>query len=379
MKTVRSCSSVNEWRDIVCPSQAGYQQHCTTFQAARGENLTLIEKGLFFHFVAVGLWWKSRQSLFVCSFHNNGAPLEMENSGNSRRETRLGRVQSLRLDARCHDQSTDVRHTRPSILLLEKCRGSLIVARRIHHWGWASAGIWRRFVRMWIDPSADFMLCIHPLGVWGRVNAVYRGNGVQIQHLWGVQLPCMSRGGRNLTTIGPIGTDKLDADAFSMNPSGLTATCIYMRIGNCLVVANGGRCHVFLVQMECLGETGWSRRFVEFQTWNWYYSFHACKLAITSMNLPPCGMYLLTFDKFHWVATSDGCEFIDCMQILLGLHQNCQRSTFLRVDDDRSACWCNQECSMCFSSIMYVHKKLLLHRWRALVYSLKLSSHYCLQ
>ena len=44
------------------------------------------------------------------------------------------------------------------------------------------------------------MLCIHPLGMWGRVNAVYRGNGVQTWHLWGVQLLFMSREGRNLTT-----------------------------------------------------------------------------------------------------------------------------------------------------------------------------------
>ena len=36
---------------------------------------------------------------------------------------------------------------------------------------------------------------------------------------------------------------------------------------------------------------------------------HARKLAITSIQLPSFGMYLLTFDEFHWAAASDGCEF----------------------------------------------------------------------
>ena len=33
------------------------------------------------------------------------------------------------------------------------------------------------------------------------------------------------------------------------------------------------------------------------------------------MQLPPCGMYLLTFDEFHWVAASDGHKFIDWIQL----------------------------------------------------------------
>ena len=97
------------------------------------------------------------------------------------------------------------------------------------------------------------------------------------------------------------------------------------------------------------------------------------------MQVPPCDMYLLVFDKFHWVAASNGREFIDCIQFLWGLNQNCWRSTLLREDDDRSAYRCNREYSICFSPIMYVYKKLLLHRWCTFVHSMKLSSHSHLQ
>ena len=37
------------------------------------------------------------------------------------------------------------------------------------------------------------------------------------------------------------------------------------------------------------------------------------------MQLPPCGIYLLTFDEFHWVAARDRREFIDCIQFLWAL------------------------------------------------------------
>ena len=58
-----------------------------------------------------------------------------------------------------------------------------------------------------------------------------------------------------------------------------------------------------------------------------------------------------------------------------GLHQNCRRSTLLREDDDRLAYGCNQECSICFSSVIYVYKKLILHRWSILVCSMALCSY----
>ena len=34
------------------------------------------------------------------------------------------------------------------------------------------------------------------------------------------------------------------------------------------------------------------------------------------MQLPPFGIYILAFDKFHRVTASDGHEFIDCIQFL---------------------------------------------------------------
>ena len=52
-----------------------------------------------------------------------------------------------------------------------------------------------------------------------------------------------------------------------------------------------------------------------------------------------------------------------------------RRSTLLREDDDRSAWRRKQEYSICFSSIVCVHKKLLLGRWCILVLSMKFSSH----
>ena len=48
---------------------------------------------------------------------------------------------------------------------------------------------------------------------------------------------------------------------------------------------------------------------------------------------------------------------------------------WMTEDDERSACRRNQECSICFSPIVYVHKKFLLHRWCTLVHSVKHSSH----
>ena len=97
------------------------------------------------------------------------------------------------------------------------------------------------------------------------------------------------------------------------------------------------------------------------------------------MQLPPCGMYRLTFNKFHWVTARNGRELIDCIQFLWDSQQDCRRSTFLRKDDDRSAWGRKQEYSICFSSIMLMHKKLLLGRWCILVYSMVLSSHSHLQ
>ena len=176
--------------------------------------------------------------------------------------------------------------------------------------------------------------------------------------------------------IGLVDADGVGIQTVFVDPFVVIARCMHRGVGHCLVVRKRVGCHIFLAHLEHLVELCWAPRPVEFQMWNWCYSSHACKLANNSMQLPPCGMYLLTFDKFHWVAASDGREFIDCIQFLWGLNQNCWRSTLLREDDDRSACSSNQEYSICFRSIMYAYKKLLLHRWYTLVHSLKLSSHH---
>ena len=52
-----------------------------------------------------------------------------------------------------------------------------------------------------------------------------------------------------------------------------------------------------------------------------------------------------------------------------------RRPISLREQDDRWACRRNQEYSICFSSVMYVCKKLLLDKWFIIVDSMKLSSH----
>ena len=57
----------------------------------------------------------------------------------------------------------------------------------------------------------------------------------------------------------------MDADAFSVDPLGLSDAYIYEDVGNCLLVKNVGRYHVFLAHMEYLGEAGWNQRPVDFQ------------------------------------------------------------------------------------------------------------------
>ena len=67
-------------------------------------------------------------------------------------------------------------------------------------------------------------------------------------------------------SIGLIGADGVDLETLFMNLLVVSDTYIYEGVGNCLVVKNGGRYHVFLAHMECFGETGWNRRPLEFQT-----------------------------------------------------------------------------------------------------------------
>ena len=66
--------------------------------------------------------------------------------------------------------------------------------------------------------------------------------------------------------IGLIGADVVDLEIPFMNLLVVSDTYICEDVGNYLLVKNGGRNHVLLAHMEHLGEAGWKRRPVEFQT-----------------------------------------------------------------------------------------------------------------
>ena len=72
------------------------------------------------------------------------------------------------------------------------------------------------------------------------------------------------------------------------------------------------------------------------------------------MQLPPCGMYLLAFDEFHWVAARDGRDFFISFNFYGALSEIVGGQPLLREDDDRSARRRNQEYSICFSSILCI-------------------------
>ena len=67
-------------------------------------------------------------------------------------------------------------------------------------------------------------------------------------------------------SIGLIGADGVDLETLSMHLLVVSDTYKYEDVENCLVVTNRGRYHVFLSHLEYLGEAGWKRRPVEFQT-----------------------------------------------------------------------------------------------------------------
>ena len=67
-------------------------------------------------------------------------------------------------------------------------------------------------------------------------------------------------------SIGLISADGVDLGTLFMNLLVVSDTYIYEGVGNCLVVKNGGRDHVFLAHMEYLGETGWKQRRLDLQT-----------------------------------------------------------------------------------------------------------------
>ena len=67
-------------------------------------------------------------------------------------------------------------------------------------------------------------------------------------------------------SFGLIGADGVDLETLFMNLVVVSDTYTYEDVENCLVVKNGDSYRVFLAHMEYLGETGWKRRPVEFQT-----------------------------------------------------------------------------------------------------------------
>ena len=66
--------------------------------------------------------------------------------------------------------------------------------------------------------------------------------------------------------IGLTGAKGVDLWTLFMNLLVVSDTYIYEGVGNCLVVKNGGRDHVFLAHIEYLGETGWKQRRLDLQT-----------------------------------------------------------------------------------------------------------------
>ena len=67
-------------------------------------------------------------------------------------------------------------------------------------------------------------------------------------------------------SIGLVGADGVNLETLFMNLLVVSDTYTHEGVGNCLVVKNGGRYHVVLAHMEYLGETGWNRRPLDFQT-----------------------------------------------------------------------------------------------------------------
>ena len=61
---------------------------------------------------------------------------------------------------------------------------------------WAPAKIWRCFVSMLVDQTANVVLWNHSVVVWERYGAIYGGNGSQMLHSWVVWLQLSVHGGR---------------------------------------------------------------------------------------------------------------------------------------------------------------------------------------
>ena len=107
----------------------------------------------------------------------------------------------------------------------------------------------------------------------------------------------------------------------------------------------------------------------------WFFSSHAFKLMSWNMPLPPSIVYLLPFWRVCWTAARNGHTFIVCTHFWWPPQPICRRSTLLRGEDDNSARRRNQECSICFSFIIYVCTEMIFHRWCILVHLVKPSDH----
>ena len=118
---------------------------------------------------------------------------------------------------------------------------------------------------MAIDPTADFMLWNRPMDVLGGIKAIHRGKACQILWLESMQKNFVLVGVGFCPSIGPTGADNVDLETLSVHLSVISASCMYKGVGNCLVVKERGRCHIFLAHLEHLVELCWALRPVEFQ------------------------------------------------------------------------------------------------------------------
>ena len=170
-------------------------------------------------------------------------------------------------------------------------------------------------------------------------------------------------------SIGLIGADGVDLETLVMNLLVVSPTCsyVYGEITNCLVVQRIGR---YLLSSWHTWRTGSNRRLVDFQTWNWYYSSHTCKLVNTPMQLPPYIMCLWPFGEFHWVAARSGREFVDCIQFLWGLHRiawgrPCRGRMMIDRHEDtiKSILFALVPLFVCIKSYFYIDDSCLFTLW----------------
>ena len=78
---------------------------------------------------------------------------------------------------------------------------------RYIHRGWAPVGTWRRFVYLFINPDADFLLSDHRRVIWEVKKAVHRGIPCIFRWLWLMQQIFLLLEDEFCASIGHVGSD----------------------------------------------------------------------------------------------------------------------------------------------------------------------------